>query len=90
LVAEWKNNRLSSEGLDFRFKGLLRSLDRTGCRRHAAKDRRPPLSYPAIGQLAWHPDGKMIVVTGATAEAQSRLYEHWVLENFLPNPKTSQ
>jgi Tol biopolymer transport system component len=46
-----------------------------------------PESYPVLGELTWHSSGRMIAVTGETAEAKSRLYEHWALENFLPEEK---
>jgi Tol biopolymer transport system component len=49
----------------------------------------PPL-YPLLGELTWHPGGKMIVVTGQSAEAESRSYEHWALENFLPTRNTGK
>jgi Tol biopolymer transport system component len=50
----------------------------------------PPEGYPVLGELSWHPSGKMIVVTGEAAGALSRLYEHWVMENFLPKLKASK
>ena len=43
-----------------------------------------PESYPVLGQLTWHFSGKKIAVTAEPADAQLRLYEHWVMENFLP------
>ncbi len=49
-----------------------------------------PASYPVLGGLTWHPDGKRLVVSGEAAEAQSRLYEHWLMENFLPGAKAQK
>jgi len=46
-----------------------------------------PASHPVLGAIAWHPNGKMITVQGKTAEAESRTFEHWALENFLPKEK---
>jgi len=44
-----------------------------------------PPSYPILGELSWHPTKNMIAIT---AEAEdSRMYEHWALENFLPKEK---
>jgi Tol biopolymer transport system component len=47
-----------------------------------------PATHPVLGRIAWSPDGKMITVQGKTAEAESRTFEHWALENFLPKEKT--
>ncbi|MCJ7583133.1 MAG: tetratricopeptide repeat protein [Candidatus Aminicenantes bacterium] len=46
-----------------------------------------PASHPMLGRIAWHPGGKMITVQGKAAEAESRTFEHWALENFLPKEK---
>lgn len=46
-----------------------------------------PSSHPVLGRIAWHPSGKMITAQGKTAEADSRTFEHWALENFLPKEK---
>ena len=39
-----------------------------------------PESHPMLGDLTWHPGGKLIVATGQGA---GRGYEYWVIENFL-------
>lgn len=43
-----------------------------------------PSSHPFLEGISWHPTGKMILVQGKTAESESRMFEHWTLENFLP------
>jgi Tol biopolymer transport system component len=43
-----------------------------------------PSSHPVLGGISWHPSGKMITVQGKIAESESRTFEHWALENFLP------
>ncbi len=43
-----------------------------------------PASHPLLGEVVWHPSGKTIFASGQTAESR-RLYEHWVMENFLPS-----
>jgi len=47
-----------------------------------------PASHPKLGEIAWHPGGKMITVQGKAAEAESRTFEHWAIENFLPKEKS--
>jgi Tol biopolymer transport system component len=49
-----------------------------------------PASHPVLGGISWHPSGKLITVQGKTAEAESRTFEHWALENFLPKEKSSK
>jgi hypothetical protein len=49
-----------------------------------------PASHPVLGGIAWHPSGKMIIAQGKAAEAASRMYEHWAMENFLPKPKAGK
>ena len=43
-----------------------------------------PASHPVLSDAMWLSGGKRIVVTGNTATPQKRLYEHWVMEDFLP------
>jgi len=43
-----------------------------------------PSSHPVLGGISWHQSGKMITVQGKTAEFESRTFEHWTMENFLP------
>ncbi len=43
-----------------------------------------PTTHPVLGRIAWCPDGKTITVQGKPAETESRTFEHWALENFLP------
>jgi dipeptidyl aminopeptidase/acylaminoacyl peptidase len=43
-----------------------------------------PSSHPVIVGISWHPSGRMIAVQGKTAESDSRAFELWALENFLP------
>jgi len=45
-----------------------------------------PASHPRLGQILWHPGGKMIFATGGPEKTQPRTYEHWVMEKFLPTP----
>jgi len=49
-----------------------------------------PASHPVLGPLAWHPSGKMILASGKTPGSESRMFEHWALENFLPKPKAGK
>jgi Tol biopolymer transport system component len=43
-----------------------------------------PASHPLLSDATWHPGGTMIVATGGTGEQPKRVYEHWVMESFLP------
>lgn len=42
-----------------------------------------PASHPLLGAIVWHPSGKTIFADGQAAESRN-MYEHWVMENFLP------
>lgn len=46
-----------------------------------------PADHPTLGRIAWHPGGKMITAKGKAAGAESRTFEHWAMENFLPKEK---
>ncbi len=48
-----------------------------------------PSSHLVIDDVIWHSKGKMIFVTGYPAKEEVG-YEHWVMENFLPNEKTNK
>jgi len=37
--------------------------------------------------VIWHPSGKLIFARGSAAESRAGMYEHWVMENFLPVEK---
>jgi hypothetical protein len=43
-----------------------------------------PGSHPRLGEIAWHPGGTMIFASGGPEETQPKTYEHWAMENFLP------
>jgi Tol biopolymer transport system component len=43
-----------------------------------------PSSHPVLQNIAWHPSGKMIFARGSAAKGSTGMYEHWVMENFLP------
>ena len=44
-----------------------------------------PASHPLLSDVAWHPGGTKIFVTGGTGEGQVKAgYQHWVIEGFLP------
>jgi Tol biopolymer transport system component len=44
-----------------------------------------PASHPLLSDVAWHPGGTKIFVTGGTGEGQVTAgYQHWVMEGFLP------
>ncbi len=43
-----------------------------------------PPSHSVLGGIAWHPGGGMILTQGKAADADSRTFELWTLENFLP------
>jgi len=45
-----------------------------------------PASLSRLGEIMWHPGGAMILASGGPEKTQSRTYEHWVMENFLPKP----
>jgi Tol biopolymer transport system component len=46
-----------------------------------------PSSHPNLGAVVWHPSGKMIFAGGQAAQGTRRMFEHWVMENFLPEKK---
>jgi Tol biopolymer transport system component len=46
-----------------------------------------PASHPRLGEVVWHPSGKMIFAQGQAGEGTGRMFEHWVMENFLPAPQ---
>ncbi|MCX6567476.1 MAG: tetratricopeptide repeat protein [Candidatus Aminicenantes bacterium] len=46
-----------------------------------------PSSHTNLNSVVWHPSGKMIFSQGQAAEGQGRMYEYWVMENFLPGAK---
>jgi Tol biopolymer transport system component len=48
-----------------------------------------PSSHPVIDDVLWHSNGKMIFVTGYSGK-EGIGYEHWVMENFLPEEKTKK
>jgi Tol biopolymer transport system component len=43
-----------------------------------------PSGLPVMNDVIWHPDGDMIFVTGYPGKGEEIGYEHWVIENFLP------
>lgn len=45
-----------------------------------------PSSHPVIDDVLWDSNGKMIFVTGYSGK-EGVGYEHWVMENFLPEEK---
>jgi Tol biopolymer transport system component len=49
-----------------------------------------PATHPVLGRIAWHPDGKTVAVQGKPEKAESRTFEHWALENFLPGSKSKK
>jgi Tol biopolymer transport system component len=49
-----------------------------------------PSSHPILQNVAWHPSGKLISARGSAAESRAGIYEHWVMENFLPTDKTKE
>jgi hypothetical protein len=46
-----------------------------------------PASHPNLGDVVWHPSGKMIFARGSGPEGVGRGYEHWVMKHFLPVEK---
>ncbi|MCK4645021.1 MAG: PD40 domain-containing protein [Candidatus Aminicenantes bacterium] len=48
-----------------------------------------PSSHPVINDVVWHSKGKMIFVTGYSGKERIG-YEHWVMENFLPEKKSKK
>jgi len=46
-----------------------------------------PSSHTNLNNVVWHPSGKMIFSQGQATEGQGRVFEHWVMENFLPPGK---
>lgn len=48
-----------------------------------------PSSHPVINDVLWHSKGKMIFVTGYPGKEEVG-YEHWVMENFLPEKKNKK
>jgi Tol biopolymer transport system component len=46
-----------------------------------------PAGHPLLGEVVWHPSGKTIFVQGQAGEGSGRMFEHWVMENFLPGGK---
>jgi hypothetical protein len=46
-----------------------------------------PSSHPILQNVVWHPSGKLIFVRGSAAESRAGMYEHWVMQNFLPTEK---
>ena len=46
-----------------------------------------PSSHPILQNVVWHPSGKLIFARGSAAESKGGIYEHWVMENFLPKEK---
>ena len=46
-----------------------------------------PSSHPTLQNVIWHPSGKLIFARGSAAESRAGMYEHWVMENFLPVEK---
>jgi len=47
-----------------------------------------PPSHPVIDDIIWHPNGEMIFATGYPGKDRRIRYEHWVMENFLPEEQT--
>jgi len=43
-----------------------------------------PSSHPILQNVVWHPSGKLIFARGSAPESRAGMYEHWVMENFLP------
>jgi Tol biopolymer transport system component len=43
-----------------------------------------PASHPKLSEVVWHPSGKLIFAQGNAAEGRRRMFEHWIMENFLP------
>ena len=46
-----------------------------------------PEDYPVLSDVVWHKNGNMIFVTGRSMPDEGIWYEHWVMENFLPEIK---
>jgi Tol biopolymer transport system component len=46
-----------------------------------------PSNHPLLQNVSWHPSGKLIFARGTAAESKAGMYEHWVMENFLPVDK---
>jgi len=49
-----------------------------------------PSSHPNLGAVIWHPSGKMIFAQCEAAANTGRIFEHWVMENFLPVDKAKK
>jgi len=49
-----------------------------------------PSSHPILQNVVWHPSGKLIFARGSAAESRAGIYEHWVMENFLPADKAKK
>jgi hypothetical protein len=49
-----------------------------------------PSSHPVIDDVIWHSNGDMIFATGYASKDEGVRYEHWVMENFLPEEKTEK
>jgi Tol biopolymer transport system component len=46
-----------------------------------------PSGHPNLHDVVWHPSGKTIFAQGKAAESPNRMFEHWLMENFLPVEK---
>lgn len=49
-----------------------------------------PASHPNLSTVVWHPSGKMIFAQGEAAANTGRIFEHWIMENFLPIDKVKK
>lgn len=49
-----------------------------------------PSSHPVINDVIWHSNGKMIFATGHSGKDKRIRFEHWVMENFLPEEKSQR
>ena len=46
-----------------------------------------PSSHPLMSGVVWHPSGKMIFVQGQAPKGMEVMYEHWIMEDFLPGER---
>jgi Tol biopolymer transport system component len=76
---------LQVEGDDANVRGELWIVEATGGSPRKVAD--APSSHPLMSDVVWHPSGKMIFARGQAAEGVGRMFEHWVMENFLPAEK---
>jgi len=49
-----------------------------------------PASHPRLGDIAWHPGGRMVLASVGPEETQPRTYEHWTMQGFLPRSRAGK